>query len=220
MVADSNGGHLPLGSRTVPGLSYQFLQQLSTDSRLVLFMTSRHGLRRKLRFPLLYTIVAVQTCLFAKPLLSSGSTCHCIYGRFTTEPFRGSHQFVQPDDCNSALEYVAITSSQKFTIRKRAHSLLYNFCTWNSAVKCEYSIATTLRAGDRRWGVSSQQDQGSLHNVQASPGTRPRVPSLGMGEAIPLLPRMSLCHDTSLSIRTTVHVFPVSQFVCTVVSSR
>jgi hypothetical protein len=44
-------------------------------SRLVLFITSRHGPRRKHRIPLLYSIVSVESCLFAKPLLSNGCLC-------------------------------------------------------------------------------------------------------------------------------------------------
>jgi hypothetical protein len=61
-----------------PGLSYR--NSRLTDSRLLLLITSRHELRGKHRFPLLlYPIAAMETCLFAKPLLSNDCLCwfHC-----------------------------------------------------------------------------------------------------------------------------------------------
>jgi hypothetical protein len=50
--------------------------RVSTQLSLtVLLITSLHGPRRIHRFPLLYPIVALETYLFAKPLLSYGCLC-------------------------------------------------------------------------------------------------------------------------------------------------
>jgi hypothetical protein len=61
-----------------PYLSYSNprLTDWLADSGLVLCITYWYGPRRKQRFPLLlYPIVAMETCLFVKPLFSNGCLC-------------------------------------------------------------------------------------------------------------------------------------------------
>jgi hypothetical protein len=105
LVAASNGGRfLPLGCRNVPlpqlptsnGNSSQelncsslinsltdrlthWLTPLQLTSQLLTFITSRHGPRRKRRFPLLLYPIVIETCFFAKPLLSN---CYFIFAYF------------------------------------------------------------------------------------------------------------------------------------------
>jgi hypothetical protein len=96
-VAASNGGlPLPLGSQTVPGLSYQLLTATAhnnwTPEVISLTRQQTHSTQLTLtscpdynilawttqRTPFHYccATAAMETCLFATPLLSNGSTCH------------------------------------------------------------------------------------------------------------------------------------------------